>query len=114
MINIPPLFVALLSIALGVAAQLSLKVGVNANRAMEGWVAYLHPMVFVGLSLYAISAAVWLFVLARMDVSKAYPLVSLGFVATTALAAVLGESVSMHRWIGVAMISLGALVVARS
>ena len=51
-----------------------------------------------------------------LDVSTAYPIGSLSFVAVTVLSHfILGERVTRHRWIGVGLILLGAsLVVAQA
>jgi multidrug transporter EmrE-like cation transporter len=58
---------------------------------------------------------VWLLVLARVDVSKAYPCVALGFAATVLAGhLLLGEPVSLVRMAGVAVIMGGVLIVALS
>lgn len=75
----------------------------------------LSPSFIVGLSCYAISLCVWLMVLARVEVSLAYPLSSIGFLITAAVAHFyLGESVGLMRLSGIALICLGILVVSRS
>ena len=69
----------------------------------------------LGLGIYFASAAVWLLVLARVDVSLAYPFVGLGFVVTMLLAwAVHGEVLSTGRIAGTLMICAGVVVLARS
>lgn len=115
---------AALSIALSVAAQFALKTGV-AGPAAQAWVAggvgvrgtlavLGHPFVLGGLLLYALGAVVWLAVLAQWDVSKAYPLVGLGFAATAVLGMYSGESMGVARGLGVALICAGVWLVARS
>lgn len=115
---------AALSVALSVAAQFALKAGV-AGPAAQAWVAggpgvrgalamLGQPFVLGGLLLYALGAIVWLAVLAQWDVSKAYPLVGLGFAATAVLGMCSGESVGVARWFGVALICAGVWLVARS
>jgi undecaprenyl phosphate-alpha-L-ara4N flippase subunit ArnE len=57
----------------------------------------------------------WIIALRHLDISIAYPLMSLGYVAVTALAMVLlGEKVSKLRWIAVGLITCGAAMVAGS
>ena len=79
------LAVALLCVLMSSAAQLAMKLGLRGGDA-AGSVAgtYAHalgsPLVWLGLALYGLSAALWIWVLSRLDVSLAYPLVSLGFV----------------------------------
>lgn len=121
-----PLLAALVSIGMSVAAQFTLKRGVSAaassgagdglaTSGAQGLLGMLtNPFVLLGLALYAASAVVWLSVLSRWDVSKAYPLVGLGFAMTAAVGWMLGENVTLSRIIGVIAICGGVMVVARS
>jgi len=113
----------LLSIGLSTAAQILLKLGMNQVRtapAADGPVGFamaaaFSPGVIGGLTAYGLSAVVWLLVLARVDVSKAYPCVALGFAATVLAGhLLLGEPVSLMRIAGVAVIMGGVLIVALS
>lgn len=118
------LLLAILSICLSVGAQFALKAGVSSTQdrpnggESSGW-ATVHQLltseaVIVGLLLYFLSAVSWLGVLSKWDVSKAYPLVGLGFVMTAFVGSFTGESVSTARLIGIGLISVGVWVVARS
>ena len=118
------LTVALSSIVLSVAAQFALKAGMSRSGA-EGLLAQpigLHTLVgvvtngylVVGFLIYGLAAVVWLEVLSRWDVSKAYPLVGLGFVVTLVAGAMAGESLSMVRVAGVALICFGVILVSQS
>jgi multidrug transporter EmrE-like cation transporter len=117
------LFLALLSIGMSVGAQFLLKMGMSSPAvAAAGQGAALdlaravfcQPAVLGGLGLYAAGAVIWLAVLARWDVSKAYPLVGLGFAVTVMLGWWLGEQVNPSRALGVAVICCGVWLVARS
>lgn len=109
---------------MSVAAQFALKAGMSSPgvQAVLGAPLGLHklqtillqPWVLTGFALYGLGAVVWLSVLARWDVSKAYPLVGLGFVLSAILGAALGEAVGWQRALGIALICLGVWVVARS
>jgi len=58
---------------------------------------------------------VWLIVLAKAEVSYAYPLISLGYVFTAILARLLfGEAVSATRMVGILVTCLGVFLIARS
>jgi len=112
-----PLLVAVVCVCLSAAAQLAMKWGM-APSAQAGvgsayWQALTSPWVWLGLGLYGVSAVAWLWVLSRLDVGLAYPLVSLGFVITL-LAGVfwLGEPWSWPRVAGAALIVLGVLLMA--
>jgi len=118
-----PLAAALASIAMSVAAQFVIKSGMvsgGRDALAEGLSLralgqlFTNPGVVGGLALYSLGAVAWLAVLARWDVSKAYPLVGLGFAATVLAGWWLGESVSLQRWMGVALICTGVWLVARS
>ena len=109
------------SVALSVAAQFALRRGMaqaaGSAQSQElplWWAAVQSPFVALGLLLYVASALIWLGVLSRWEVSKAYPLVGLGFVATLAVAWALGEQVGPMRAAGVLLIAAGVVMVARS
>jgi len=85
--------------------------------SLLAWPGVLMPpyagLVWLGLVLYGASAVLWLWVLSRLDVSLAYPLVSLGFVVTMALGiAWLGEPFSWVRVGGCTLIVLGVSLLA--
>ena len=68
----------------------------------------------LGFSLYGLGAVVWLAVLSQWDVSKAYPLVGIGFVLTALFGWFLGEDVTILRLFGVALICAGIACVGWS
>lgn len=117
--------VILMCVLLGAAGQIFLKVGA-LDPTLAGLLgggqyssfmvrAMLSPAVILGLTLYAASTALWLVVLARFELSYAYPFVSLGFVLTTVYGwQVLGEAMSLQRLAGTAMIIGGVILVSRS
>ena len=106
---------AVACVGLSAAAQVAMKLGM---RAADGVTAtYGHaltsPLVWLGLGLYGLSAVAWLWVLSRLDVSLAYPLVSLGFVFTFAVGiGWLGEPFSWQRLGGCGLIVAGVLMLA--
>lgn len=117
-------FIAVVSIILSVAAQFSLKAGMSGHgmKEMLAQPFSLHTVfhiftdkfVLSGFLLYVLGAAVWLIVLSKWDVTKAYPLVGLGFMLTVIVGALAGEEVTALRVLGVAMISAGVWLVASS
>jgi multidrug transporter EmrE-like cation transporter len=71
--------------------------------------------VILGLALYAASTLLWLLVLAKADVSYAYPFVSLGFVMITLYSHfVMTEPLSALKMGGIALITVGVVCVAKS
>lgn len=118
------LVIAILSIALSVAAQFSLKAGMSSTVVQEILVqpftlrtlitVLTDKFVLGGFLLYGLGAIVWLGVLSKWDVSKAYPLVGLGFTFTVGIGFLVGEHVTILRVIGVALICAGVFIVGRS
>jgi multidrug transporter EmrE-like cation transporter len=116
--------VALLSIGLSVAAQFSLKAGMSGAEVkavlsqpfnLRGALGVLTDgFVLTGFLLYGLSAITWLGVLSKWDVSKAYPLVGLGFALTVPIGMMAGESVTAARVVGVGLICAGVWMVART
>ena len=93
-----------------VVAQVSGGASWQLVRAVAGSVP-----VWAGLALYFASALVWLMVLARVQVSLAYPFVGLGFVVTMLLGwLVHGDLLSPARMTGTLIIATGVVVLARS
>ncbi len=114
----------LLDVALNVTGQLSLKYGMSklGNFALSlntlpavFMQAAFNPYVLLGLVCYGMGFMVWLIVLAKAEVSYAYPLISLGYVFTAILAKVMfGEAVSITRMTGILVTCLGVFLIARS
>lgn len=67
--------------------------------------------VWVGLAAYALSSALWLVVLSRVELSVAYPFGSLSYVIVVLVALAMGESVGALRWLGVALIMGGVWAI---
>lgn len=117
------LWLILLSIGAGVAGQTLLKIGVNApdsfqittNPLVLFGMIVRSPWVLGGLLLYGVGALAWIAVLSRLDLSYAYPFLALNFVLIAIVSRLfLGESVPWDRWLGIAVICVGILLVARS
>src|SRR5205807_3135957 len=105
-------------------AQLLLKKGVmplgpivlDASSAVPMLLRVLAQWpILAGLACYVVSVGVWIVGLSRVDVSIAYPMLSLGYVVN-AIAAwwLFGEAVGALRLGGISLILLGVIVVARS
>ena len=114
----------LFGVLLNAAAQLLLKAGTNsighfefssANLVPIGWKVATQPYILGGLMCYAISVVVWIMALSRVEVSIAYPMLSIGYVVNAIAAYVLfGEAVGIQRLVGIGIIVIGVYVVARS
>lgn len=121
----PPVLLNLsISILAGVFAQILMKLGMNGlkhSAAMEyGKIFFIFQIftdrfVIFGIFLYLISMFFWIKVLSKIDLSIAYPFVSIGLVFTVILAAAgLGESVSASRWFGIFITVCGVYITVSS
>ena len=118
------LFCILAGVALNATAQLLLKAGTNAighfdftmaNVLPIGWRIATQPPIVAGLACYVLSVVVWIVGLSRVDVSIAYPMLSLGYVVNAFAAWYLfGEVLSAQRLVGIGVILVGVFLVARS
>ena len=83
-------------------------------------VSYSRPgvknrVVWGGLVLFGLSAVVWLFALSRASLSFAYPFAALSYVLILVFSVlVLHETVQPLRWLGVAFIVTGIVLVAQT
>jgi len=122
--NAASLAFILLGVLLNAAAQLLLKAGTNAVGRFEFTAANIVPIgtklafephIAGGVACYVVSLVVWLVGLSRVEVSVAYPMLSIGFALNAVLAWwLLGEAVTPMRMLGIAVIILGVYMVARS
>lgn len=75
----------------------------------------LNLWVWSSLLCYGISAIVWMVVLSRVEVSFSYPFVALGFVIVTIAGYFLfQEQITLPRIIGMLLICVGILFIAKS
>jgi len=120
----PQLALVLTGVLLNAVAQLLLKAGsaslagieLRAGNALAiAGRLVLNPPIIGGLVCYAISVVVWILALSRVEVSVAYPMLSVGYVVN-ALAAwwLFGENLSAVRLAGIGIILVGVWLVARS
>ena len=114
----------LFSVALNASAQLFLRKGMpNVSLVTNQGVlelaqgairVVLNPWVFSGLSCYAISIVLWMYVLSKVQVSFAYTFLSVGYVIVVGAAYLFfREPVSVMKLAGIALICAGVVLVAR-
>jgi multidrug transporter EmrE-like cation transporter len=111
-------------VLLNAGAQLLLKAGTNSVGVFEfsrdnivpvGWKLATEPHIVGGLACYVISVVVWVMALSRVEVSVAYPLLSVGYVVNAIAAWYLfGEAVTPMRLAGIGIIIVGVCLVTRS
>ncbi|WP_428423098.1 SMR family transporter [Methylibium sp.] len=87
-------------------AQICLKLSTQQPRRRPPWIAG-------GVALFAVEAVLYTAALQRLDVSIAYPLGALSFVAAALGSAwLLGESLPLARWLGIMSIVAGCALLA--
>ena len=122
--NFATMWLILLSVTLSATAQTTLKLGMSSPFVQQAIASASAFSIFIsiltnwyvmgGLALYFASAAVWLFVLAKVEVSFAYPFVGLGFILTMLLAYLInGEALSVAKIIGTLCIAIGIAFIAQ-
>lgn len=114
----------MLGVMLNAAAQLLLKEGMRRIGHFEFVLANLMPIalqvagnIFIigGLLCYVVSVAVWLLVLSRVEVSFAYPLLSVGYIVNAVAGYYLfQENLSITRITGILIICVGVYFVTKS
>lgn len=105
---------------LGSTAQYLLKLGMKNFDYSNGF----SPTTFInsialgpltgGIVCYGLSLVFWLVVLSKLELSKAYPMVSLGYVFTLILGYwLLNEQLTITKIGGVIIIIIGVIIVTK-
>ncbi|MEO6919296.1 MAG: EamA family transporter [Collimonas sp.] len=111
-------------VCLNALAQLLLKAGTNAvgviSLTPQNWFAIGIKLasqlpILGGLTCYVISVVVWIIGLSRVDVTIAYPMLSLGYIISAVGAwYFLGEAISAQRLVAIGVIIVGVVLLTRS
>lgn len=119
----PVLVLILAAIFLAVIGQILVKKGLNSfgqidfsSGLIRNFVRiYLSPMVLIGTFIYLSSAFFWIYALTKVDLSFAFPFLSLSYVLIILASwLLLGESIPLLRWIGVIVICIGVFLVSKT
>ena len=115
------------SIVLSAIAQLAMKAGMVYLSAMNtgGHGPVLDILynpaalagVITGLGCYAVSLLCWMAAITRLELSLAYPMLSLSYVIVYVTAInwpLLHEQASLQRSLGIAIVIAGVILIARS
>ncbi|MCO5163295.1 MAG: transporter [Mesorhizobium sp.] len=113
----------LFTVMTNAAAQLMLKQGMmslgdisfaGANPVIKILQIVFSPWVFFGLCTFVISMASHLYVLSKVELSFAYPFLSLAYVAVAVFAYfVFREDLNGYRIAGIAAICVGTILIAQ-
>lgn len=116
------LLMILVCVALQSIGQLTLKYGMAARGPITSSdttkkvvTSFLNPFVLLGFGLFAATSLLWIVVLSRVEVSWAFPMVSLSYVVVLICSHFfLGETVSRIRLLGTLIICGGVFLVSLS
>jgi len=113
----------LTSVSLNASAQILMRKGmlsigeVSITNSLLKILPQMMTNIFLWLSLccYGISIITWMIVLSRVEVSFAYGFSSLGFILVTIIGAIfLREQISTLKILGISIICIGVIILARS
>ncbi len=124
MIRYTVLALVSVNILFNVLGQLLLKTGMNRlgnfqlslNALIPVFIrAFFNPYILLGLGCYVTGFLIWLIVLAKAEVSYAYPLISVGYVLTAVMGWwLLGENVTWIRISGILITCVGVIIISQS
>ena len=111
-------------VLLNAVAQLALKASVSdtgiINLDMHSLLSSAGSLasnlwLWLGLICYAVSVVVWILALSRVDVSIAYPMLSIGYIVNAVAAwHLFDEPMNLGKVVGIGIIIVGVYILARS
>ena len=112
----------LLSVLLNCAAQLLIRKGmlIEGEVGMQNMLSHVGSMItnvwlWGAMICYALSIFVWMSVLSKVEVSYAYPFLSVGYVVSAVAGyALFNENLSPIRIAGIIVICIGVILISRS
>jgi drug/metabolite transporter (DMT)-like permease len=110
------------SIGIGAFAQIALKRAVSAGfgtpnpASIRWWLRLLRcGWLWLYFACFSLATALWLLALSSLNLSYAFPLLSASYVVVALLGRFwLKEIVSTRRWVAIAVICSGVILIARS
>lgn len=111
-------------VLLNAVAQLLLKAGTNRLGVItldfqNAWSTFIAVAsqwpIIAGMVCYGVSLVVWIMGLSRIDVTIAYPMLSIGYVINAVGAVwLLGETLSLQRALAIGIILVGVVLLYRT
>ena len=119
------IFLLVLSgVLLNAVAQLFLKAGTNSLGELfipdtelfkSVFRIAFEPYIIAGLFCYVLSVGIWIVALSKVEVSIAYPMLSIGYVVNAIAAWYLfGEVITVQKMVGIFTIITGVYIVAKA
>lgn len=112
----------LLSVLLNCAAQLLIRKGmlIEGEVGIQSMLSHVGSMLtnlwlWGAMFCYAVSILLWMSVLSKVEVSYAYPFLSVGYVLSAIAGyAFFNENISPIRIVGIVVICIGVILISRS
>jgi multidrug transporter EmrE-like cation transporter len=124
--RVPLVLLILVSVLLTSGSQILLKYGMTrpavklaladqASPLVSFQAIATSPAVLMGMTCFGLSAVLWLFVLAKIPLSTAYPFIAIGIIITVVAGRFLfAEPVSLFKLFGIALVIVGGICVGSS
>lgn len=122
--NLITFIIALASVSLNALAQIALRKTMLTLGQMPSELSGYFNLALnllsniwfmLGMGCYVISIGLWMIVLGKVEVSLAYPLLSVGYILTAVIGYFfMGENVNLIRIIGLTFICVGIIIISRS
>jgi multidrug transporter EmrE-like cation transporter len=117
-------FYLILAICFGVVSQLIIKWQMSAfsfddyetwqDKFILAFSMLLNPYIIIALILTLLAGVTWMIAMTKFEISYAYPFTLLGLVLVTIFSVVFfGESISVYKIGGIALIILGVVVISK-
>ena len=117
-------FYLILAICFGVVSQLIIKWKMSAfsfndyetwqDKFILAFSMLLNPYIIIALILTLLAGVTWMIAMTKFEISYAYPFTLLGLVLVTIFSVVFfGESISVYKIGGIALIILGVVVISK-
>ena len=113
--------IMLIVTTVGAAGQILLKIGMSQAPIKHPTILQIvkimltQPLVMCGLVLFALNTILYLRVVQQHDISLVYPMIAFSYVVVTFLDwLLLGQKIPPLRFLGLAVIILGVLIMAAS
>jgi multidrug transporter EmrE-like cation transporter len=75
---------------------------------------FLLPNVLLGLLFYAVSTVFWLVALSKIELSVAYPMLSVGYILLMIISYfLLNETITVYKVIGTLLVVAGVTLISR-
>ncbi|MFH1486238.1 MAG: EamA family transporter [Chloroflexota bacterium] len=119
-----PYLILLVALCFTVTGELLLKYGMNKVGVLSLhpsvvlpllWRTFTTPQILMGFVLVFSASIFWLSVISRIDLSLAYPMLSIGYIIVVIASwLLLGEQITVTRVLGTLIIVGGVFVITRS